>query len=455
MIKNSLFKIKNLAVWLSLLITLVYSFHVLYRSNLFTPKYVIAWDVNHYYDYLPAAFILHDLKTMESDDPSVVYWALWLPNGNSVSKTTMGVAFCYAPFFLVANALAEPLGYVKNGFTEPYAWALVFSSIFYLFWGFYFLFKTLKKLGFSDLVTSIVVAAIGLCTNLYWYATFSAPYSHSYSFTAITLFLYLTLLWHEKPCVKNSIFVGLTAGLLTLMRPSNIVVVLVFVFYNARKFGEVKDKMLFFLKEYKQILIIVVCAICVWVPQFVYWKVVTGSLFFYSYGDDERFFFNDPKIYEVLFGWRKGWLVYTPVMVFSVIGLFMLPWRRKDFSIGIIAFFVLQVYIISSWWCWWYGGSYGMRPMIDVYGIMAVPFAVFLQWLFENKRLTVKIPILLLFAWLAFRSAFNTYRYYTGAIHYESMSKKAYFYSYWGDKTGEFNSLLENPNYKAAKLGKR
>ena len=110
-------KIRNLAVWLSLLITFAYSYQVLCRSDFFTPKYVIAWDVNHYYDYLPATFILHDLKTMESNDPNVIYWGLWLPNGNYVNKTTMGVAFFYAPFFGVANILAEPLGYVKNGFT--------------------------------------------------------------------------------------------------------------------------------------------------------------------------------------------------------------------------------------------------------------------------------------------------------------------------------------------------
>ena len=447
--------IKHLAVWVSLLIVFVYSFHVIYKSELMTPKKVIAWDVNHYYDYVPAAFILHDLKMMDSGDPEVIYWALWLPNGNSVSKTTMGVAFLYTPFFLVANALAEPLGYVKNGFTEPYAWALVFSAIFYLFWGYYFLFKTLKKLGFSDLVTSVVVLTIGLCTNLYWYATFAAAYSHSYSFVVITLFLYLTLLWHENPSVKNSIFVGLIAGLLSLMRPSNVIVVLVFIFYNAGKFSEIKDKMLFFLKEYKKILIIIALAFCVWVPQLVYWKVVTGSWLFYSYGDDERFFFNDPKIIEVLFGWRKGWLIYTPAMVFSVVGLFMLPWRRKDFSIGIITFFVLQIFIISSWWCWWYGGSFGMRPMIDVYGIMAIPFAVFLQWLFENKRLAVKIPVLLIFIWLTFRSAFNTVRYYSDTIHYEAMTREAYFDTYWNERSDNFYDLLKEPDYEAAQLGKR
>ena len=433
-----------------------YSAQVITERHMLSPQRVIEWDVVCYYDYLPATFILHDIKHMEpTAESGGQYWGHVLPNGNKVIKTSMGMSMMYLPFFAVANAVAESLGYQKNGFTEPYSWALIISSIFYLFWGFFFLAKMLKKLNFSTLIISLIILIIGLSTNLYWYATFSAPYSHAYSFSLISLFLYLTILWHENPSVKNSIFIGLVSGLISLIRPTNILIALVFVLYNVKSFKEFKDKFAFFLKEYKNILIIIGCALIVWVPQFIYWKVVTGSWLFYSYGDDERFFFNDPKIFKVLFGWRKGWLIYTPVMLFSVIGMFMLPRHRKDFAVAIIAFFVINLYVISSWWCWWYGGSFGMRPMIDIYGLMAIPFAVFLKWIFENKRLVVKIPLLILLAWLVFRSVFNSCRYGSGAIHWGDMTKEAYFDSYWGKRSANFYDLLEAPDYEAAKKGIR
>lgn len=437
-------------------VVIAYSVQVIIKRDVFTPKRVIEWDVVSYYVYLPATFILHDIEQMkETDDLKGPYWGQVLPNGNKVIKTSMGMSMMYLPFFAVANILAEPLGYKKDGFTEPYSWALMISTIFYLFWGLFFMAKMLDKLGFKKLVISLMVLIIGLGTNLYWYATFSAPYSHAYSFSLISLFMYLTILWHEKPNVWNSVFIGFVSGLISLIRPTNILVVLVFMLYNIKNSGDFKEKIDFFLKEYKQILIIVGCAFLVWVPQLIYWKVVTGSWMFYSYGDDERFFFNDPKMFKVLLGWRKGWLIYTPVMAFSVIGMFMLPKFRKDFAIAIIAFFVINLYVISSWWCWWYGGGLGMRPMIDIYGVMVIPFAVFMKWIFESRKLVVMIPLLVILAWLLFRSVFNCIRYESGAIHWGNMTKEAYFDSYWGNRSPYFYDLLEAPNYNDAKKGIR
>lgn len=447
------FGLVNIVIFL---VIMTYTLQIIRERHLLQPKRVIEWDVISYYDYLPAAFILHDLKQMQTTpELGGDYWGIKIANGNRVLKTSMGMSMLYLPFFTVANTLAEPLGYQKNGFTQPYSWALVISAVFYLFWGFFFLSKMLKKLGFSDIIISLIILILGLCTNLYWYATYSGPYSHAYSFSLISLFLYLAILWHDKPNVLNSIFVGLVSGLISLIRPTNILVVLLFVLYNVKNWEDLKNKTAFYWKEYKNILIIIGSAFVVWIPQLVYWKMVTGSWLFYSYGDDERFFFNDPKIYAVLFGWRKGWLIYTPVMVFSVVGLFMLPKLRKDLAWAVIPFFVIYLYVMSSWWCWWYGGSFGMRPMIDIYAVMAIPLAVFLKWLFENKKLVVKIPLMVLLGWLMLRSSFNSYRYINGLIHYESMTKEAYFDTYWGKMSPKFWDLLQDPNYDDAKIGIR
>ena len=58
------------------------------------------------------------------------------------------------------------------------------------------------------------------------------------------------------------------------------------------------------------------------IPQMVYWKLHTGNLLFYTYGE-EKFFWNDPKVLEGLFSFRKGWLVYSPLMLLSLTGIFV------------------------------------------------------------------------------------------------------------------------------------
>ncbi len=445
----------NTVLLVPLLVTIIYSYQVINDRELLTPQRVIEWDVISYYDYLPATFILHDLKTMRTT-PEIggTYWGQPLPNGNKVLKTTMGMSMLYLPFFATAHLVAEPLGYHPNGFTEPYSWALVFSAIFYLFWGFYFLSKLLRKIGFGKVVTSAVILIIGLFTNLFWYATYSAPYSHSYSFVLISVFVYLTVLWFESPNVHLSVLAGLVFGLITLIRPSNGLVVLIPLLYGLKKRADVRERAALLLRSRRLLLIAVFCVIIVWMPQFIYWKSVTGNWTFYSYGD-EGFFFNDPKLFQVMLGWRKGWLIYTPVMVFAVLGIFLVPRRCPDFAWAVPVFFCVNLFVVSSWWCWWYGGSCGMRPFIDSYGVMAIPLAVFLQWLKQNRHVAVKIPVALLIIWLSFRSACNNYRYYKGTIHWDGMTKQAYFDSYWGKSTEKFPGFIDSPDYEAAKKGIR
>ena len=134
------------------------------------------------------------------------------------------------------------------------------------------------------------------------------------------------------------------------------------------------------------ILIMIVMAVLVWVPQFLYWKEISGKWLLFSYGNDERFFWTQPEILKVLAGFRKGWLIYTPVMIFGMAGLFMLRKKVREWSIALPLTIILSVYIISSWWCWWYGGGFGMRPMIDFYGIMAFGLAAFITSLKGRKK---------------------------------------------------------------------
>ena len=42
-----------------------YSAQVITERHMLSPQRVIEWDVVCYYDYLPATFILHDIKHME------------------------------------------------------------------------------------------------------------------------------------------------------------------------------------------------------------------------------------------------------------------------------------------------------------------------------------------------------------------------------------------------------
>jgi len=422
------------------------------------PESVIAWDVKAYYGYLPAIFIEKDFKmqfpNVLDDRGSFRYFRETAPNGGRLFKTSMGMAIMYAPFFFIAHHYAEKMGYETHGFSTPYAFALMFSCVFYVLIGLIFLRRLLLKY-FKDKIVAITLILIFLATNLHIYVYLEGPMSHGYSFALFCVFLYLIEKWQDKQSWGTTIFLGLLVGLISLVRPSNGIVVILFLLYNVTNLRDIRTRMLLFLKNYGKIIVMVVCVVLIWLPQLLYWKSVTGNWFYYSYGSDERFFFNNPQILPVLFGFRKGWLIYAPVMIFALIGVGMLWKTNKKYFYPLVLFLMINIYIVSSWWCWWYGGGFGMRALIESYAILAIPLATFLTWLAKQK-LPIKIPLSIVVASITLLSAFHTIQYHYGAIHWDAMTKEAYFDSFGRVRASEqFNSLLVYPDYQSAREGKK
>ncbi|MBL0095252.1 MAG: hypothetical protein IPP46_01265 [Bacteroidetes bacterium] len=153
---------------------------------------VIEHDIHSYYGYLPALFIYDDLKVEKSDykydDNGYWFWMKHHENGTNDLGKTYGLALFYSPFFFAANLCAKSFDYPLTGFSEPYKFFLLLSSLFYLFVGLVFVKKTLQKLGFSESAVFIVILTLGLGTNLLGYSSQSAPMPHTYNFSLFSIF---------------------------------------------------------------------------------------------------------------------------------------------------------------------------------------------------------------------------------------------------------------------------
>jgi len=446
----------NIARLTNLVILLVVLWSMSNLQDYKRDKKVIVWDVIDYYAYLPATLIYHDLTLQfTKENPAYFSDKIWghqlRDSKNKVIKMTMGMSLLYAPFFLIAHFVAGLLPVEANGFTWPYKLSLLLSSVFYLVLGLYLLRKLLSRY-FNPVVTSITLLAVFAGTNLYYYAIYEAPMSHVYNFTLFIAFIHATLKWHESSTFKNSIIIGFLTGIISLIRPSNIIILIFFIFYGVTSFVEFRKRIHYFFIKSHLIFIMVLAFLLVWFPQLIYWKSITGHWFYYSYGD-EGFFFSHPQIINGLFSYRKGWLVYTPLMSIALFGLVSVWKNHRKFFWPILLFISLNIYIIFSWWTWWYGGSFGQRPMIDSYGMLAIPFAAFTHYVMKS-RAWIKFSILSVMLLLVCYSVFQANQYHYGAIHWDSMSKAAYWDSFLKLKPSDrFNHLIEEPDYEMAKKG--
>ncbi len=421
------------------------------NNGLWNKKHgVVIHDVISYYSYLPALFIYHDLSFQYLDkDPEFFSGRVFnskTEEGGKYQKMTMGLSFLYLPFFLLGWLYAWLSEAPMDGYSPPFMFAILFSSVFYAALGLIFLRKILRR-SFSDSITALVLMILGFATNLFFYSSLEGAMSHAYNFSLITLFGWLTIRWHEKADIKNSIFTGLIFGMITLIRPTNGLVVIFFLLHRIETWNDFQLKIKLFLQQYKLILWLIAAAFVVILPQLLFWKFNTGHWLFYSY-KKEGFFFLKPEIIRGLFSYRKGWFVYTPVMLFAVAGIFTLRRRLREFFISLLVFTILNIYVIFSWWDWSYGGSFGARAMIDSYGLMAIALAAMMEFLL-NRNWIIKGATGMIIVLMLILNLFQTAQYKYGAIHFCEMSKAAYWQTFGKlSADAEFYNLLEPMDYR-------
>ncbi len=438
---------------LAIVLAILVIFIVNLSQKLWTrPDRIIQDDVIAYYQYLPAIFIIKDLSLTNfvnvKDTGDVKIWVKDAGNGKGIGKMTMGMAVLYAPFFLCAHLLAEPLGFEANGFTAPYKLLLVISSMVYLTLGLFYLRKLLLKY-FSDNTVALALLILVTGTNLFFYAFANPAMSHVYSFCLLSLFTLQVVKWLDKPSYPGALSIGLIAGLIILVRPMNGIIVVILLLWGVGNRQEWRDRISHLINLREQLLLMLLSGFVVLLLQFIYWKYITGDYLFFAYGR-ERFFLDNPQFIRGLFSYKKGWLLYAPVMIFALAGLMPLFKKNRGLFIPVFLFTVLHMYIIFSWWSWYAGGSFGMRFMIEAYALLAVPLAAFLAWLFE-RRWSVRIPVSLLILFFIFLNIFQTVQYRKGSISPSGMTKQAYWANFLKmEPTGKFyNSVREYDEEKA------
>jgi len=395
---------------------------------------VIKWDIISFYGYLPATFIYGD-PSLDFLDEGIIdndnkFW--WSPteNGRKIIYMSCGLSIMYAPFFFIAHLLAPVFGEARDGFGSIYQFFLVFGALVYVALGIIMLKKILLRY-FTPLVTAITLLLLGIGTNLYYYSTHEAVMSHSYNFVLITIFLYSVLKWYEEATWLRTFLLGMLFGLIVLIRPTNILIFTILLFWGIDSWSNFVERIRFLLRNTPKLLLMILAFLLPWIPQFLYWHMITGQVMYYSYGaHGDRFFFDNPHIIESLFSYRKGWLLYTPVMVFAIAGLIHLKKMIQGARLSIILYLVLMIYVMSCWWTWWFGGGFGGRIYIDMYGILALPLAALITSILSHKKRLVKLSMLGFLGFLVCFQLLQTRHYSRIAIHWDSMSKKAYWHNF-------------------------
>lgn len=415
---------------------------------------VIASDVKGYYAYLPALFIHADLKFENKEvykgESHNKIWTQQDEQGREYIKYSSGMAIMYSPFFFTAHAISTSFGYQADGFSKPYKLALSIGSLIYSILAI-LLFGKLLRMHFSDRVTSITLLTIYLGTNLFYYQTTSNTMSHNYSFLLIVLWMYSSVQWLKAPHWKWTIWLGLSGGLMVLIRPIDVIFLSFPFLYGCLNITEFRSRLQLLWNHKGHLVIVIFGCVLVMLPQLFYFKYIFGHYFHYAYSG-ESFFWTKPRLLDAWFSYRNGWLIYSPIMILSLIGLFFLHKYSKRMRSYAILIFVMYTYVIVCWWCWWYVG-FGNRAFINLYPLLAFALAALYTWI-GTKRKIVGICSVFIVLGAIFLSSFQTWQMDKNIIHWDAMTKGAYW-DVWGRTEGSqlLWMHLRVPDFEAGKKG--
>lgn len=422
------------------LVVLVSVYNVAHKSDVYygwtnhfkADKTIFIGDGFGYYGYLPQYVIYPEQKhytfldSLGKKDP-LIRDQFMIPQSETShvreNKFFVGTALAMSPFFLTNHAFQKLSNGETDGYSFSYRFAIFCGAMFYLLLGLIGLVKLLKSFAISNLV--IICALIGLVfgTNLTYYASIEFTMSHVYAFAFCTWFLVFLKKWVESDRSKDFYMAVFFYSFLILIRPvDGLILLIVPFFFNS--FNAFLERTGILVKKPKTILMTFLIFSCFIGIQLLSNNEQFGTFKLNGYSNEGFDYLFSPKFIEVLFGYRKGMFLYSPLLLLIIPGFLVLFFKRQYFGVGSFFVFVVIIWITSSWWCWYYGGGFGMRPLIDFYSFFVLIITLSLQYF---PRLIRGILLVFSIAFVYF-SQVAEYQYVNNIFHWDQMNKHYYWH---------------------------
>ncbi len=384
-------------------------------------KYAVNTDAYYYYRYLPSIFINHHLDS-EKENPRVI-------------KYFIGTPLMELPFFGMAYFTSYFANEPLDGYSKWFPIFISFATLFYLLWGIYFFGKFLRQFEVKEWIICTVSLSMVFCTNIFYYAVFAPGWCHIIAFGLVCFLLYHLKKIFIEFNKRSLIYIIVASSFLFFVRPTDAIVLLIAPFLAKDK-SNLLDIVRRSIQEKKTIFVALLFAAIPAVCQLGIYKAHTDHFFVWSY-TKEGFNFLKPEIVNVLFSYSKGFFVYAPICFLALFG-FRNVYKQNTFLFGgILIYLLVNIYIISSWWCWNYGYSLGNRAFVEHLPI----FFLLLAFLLSTKNIFVRILIILLIMFFGYVSVFQTFQSEHGILDKD----------YRTDAKGYWNVFLNNKRDNSGK----
>jgi len=357
---------------------------------------VLFGDALHHYVQLRSIVFDRDVKFTNEyvrmyapgagQDPETEWIVKTNATGHIRNLMPVGPALLWAPLFLLTAAgvaIADAMGaaYPLDGYGRLFQATAGFSGILAAGLGAWLAYRTAASLV-SRRAAIWATLAVWLASSALYYSVISPTYSHAASMLAVSAFWFAFVHTRERRDVARYAILGALAGIAALMRWQDAILLLVPLWdaVEARRTAGTAGVLVRWA-------VAAAAAVAAFLPQSIVWQRLYGHPFTIPQGS-AFMKWGSPALWQVLVSDNHGLFTWTPVLLLSIAGLWLL--LRTDRRIGVpaAAFLLLSWYVNASVADWWGGEAFGGRRFVACFPVFVLGAAtLFERWRDRPRRL--------------------------------------------------------------------
>jgi hypothetical protein len=349
---------------------------------------------------------------------------LYTRTGHLDNHFAVGPSMLWTPFLLPVHCAMVTLqkfgANVKaNGFSRPYIITMALATTLYGFLGLLISFRLACRYT-EEHWAFLATLGIWFGSSLPVYMYFNPSWSHAHSVFAVAVFLWYWQRTRQGRTLTQWVILGLLSGLVLDVYYANIAVLLVpfveslQVYWRSWRTPGLDWQAL--RRLFGGNLLYCFATLITFSPTLITRQIIYGHPLSFGYGDVDVSQWAAPRLGSVLFSSDHGLLVWTPLLIPAVAGLFFLRRRDRALAAYLATALLALYYLIAIDSCWDGISSFGNRFFISLTPVfvlgLAVSFSEFAKWLGRERKamvITSSVTILFILWNLAFIFQWGTH----------------------------------------------
>ncbi len=311
--------------------------------------------------------------------------AEYTSTGELNNHFSVGPAILWSPFLVVAHVgvlVCDRLGarIPADGYSKPYMVAMAVGTALYGFLALLMSF-VLARRYVAERWAFLATIGIWFASSLPVYMYFNPSWSHAHSAFTVALFLWYWIRTRGERTLLQWAILGAISGLMMDVYYVSGVLLLIPLLESLRKYWGAQRGagMPAIARLFSGNVVFAVALVAAFLPTLVTKRIIYGS--YAKSGYENLWVWTSPWVLKVCFSADHGLFSWTPILLATVAGLFLLRRYDRELAFYLILVFAAVLYTIGCYEAWDGLSSFGNRYFIALTPLFVLGLAAFFEWL--------------------------------------------------------------------------